>query len=313
MKRIKPLIRAAVVSALVWGASCTVQADMGAIAARDAVNAMNNNTGARFNGKQADNNSEITISGIDGFDFFNLDAYDKSLTATSNSFRTFTVDQMDYLHGNNEQGMLNYNGEISNVVTGRHDPNHVGNKTLTFGAAYLYTKFATGHMNDIVGFDYNHPQDTAELRMAILVAMDALINGSDNFSDWTATDGHSESNKFLQALMEINPNKNHWLGIYDPDQYYDELGDYSVFVINADQAGGTTSSTQDFLYLAKGNAYSAGNDNGNGNADYGNGGDENGGGSGAPEPASVLFWMLGGIAAIEHSWKRKRQIKLLAA
>jgi hypothetical protein len=148
---------------------------------------------------------------------------------------------------------------------------------LTLGAAILYKEFAVDG------------RTSEGLRTAILVLMGVPGYTINSWAD----------NVHLQYLYEIsNQDKDVWTANYDPGQsnpgqYYDMVGDYGVFVLNVvsgDMGEDRLSNRQDFLYIAKMNTSTD-----------------------VPEPASLLFWTLGGLGAAGTSWARKRRMKKLAA
>ena len=115
------------------------------------------------------------------------------------------------------------------------------------------------------------------LRQAILVLM-----GMDTINSWS-------DNVHLQYLYEKNQFTDVWTANYDPAQYHELVGDYCVFVLDVVSAT-DRSNRQDFLYIAKVNTSTD-----------------------VPEPASLLFWTLGGLGAAGTSWARKRRMKKLSA
>jgi len=151
-------------------------------------------------------------------------------------------------------GRLCYENDIT------HNSN--GN-ILTFGAAYLYTAFVTGELS---GYNEN------DIGNAIRTLMDYPI--TDN--DWT-------DNPVLVHLYQQTQNKGYWFGVYDPDIYYNEIGYYSVFVMNVVDSNG--NSSQDFLYIAALVEPPAGH---------------------APEPATILLWTLGTIGTVGYARRRSR-------
>jgi len=163
---------------------------------------------------------------------------------------------------------------------------------LSVGAAVLYQRYAAGELN----YDYvgslgigTRYTDANNLRSAIFALNRAA---SMTASEWT----NNQYALYLLrdvsgfSLAEINANtaavqaaKAYWTSNYSTDQYYAELGNYAVFMM--DIGNGTTYQTQ--LYVT--------------GANYNN--------PGAPEPATLLLWTLGSIGALgfRHSHKRSRK------
>jgi len=121
----------------------------------------------------------------------------------------------DYLDGTVDWGgKLYYANGVTGVVkfvdtpTGELGPNW--STPMSVGTAYLYKTFATG------GIDFS----TAGY------SPDDFINKMYEFS-------FSGSGGLENILLGINPDMDYWLSDYDPDAYYDEIGYYSVFGMDA--------------------------------------------------------------------------------
>ena len=195
-------------------------------------------------------------------------------------FRTFCVEPETPGGGigRNDVAKLNYSGSSTHV-----DPSGVA---LTVGAAYLYTQFSQDALLGI--FPENTARDSAEkvIGNAIRYLMGYTSEvGQLNNQGW--------DNNVLQYLLTVNNDRDYWLGVYNPDAYYTEIGNYSVFVMNVWESNGTNS--QDFLYLAKADIP----------YDPSVGGD-------VPEPAALLLWTLGGLGLVCSSRAHKRRMKRLA-
>ena len=105
---------------------------------------------------------------------------------------------------------LNYN-EITGTTQTDYSP--AGNATLTVGAAYMYAQY-------VLGADYGNP-----------------INWTNSpaFIQLTYADDNPDSGKWFNSmnfLLDVNNDPDYWLAAYDPDKFYTEIGDYSVFVMN---------------------------------------------------------------------------------
>lgn len=195
-------------------------------------------------------------------------------TGGSSYMRTFCIEPDTPLAGPG-YALLNYsNGQTTTT----------SNVAVTIGAAWLYSQFATGNLDN---FNYTNSGsrngDSAALRSAIQHAMN-LYTDSATY-DWSG-------NRYLSLLLDINPDKNYWMGAYDPNQRYDAIGDYAVFAMNV--YSGVNYPNQDLLYVVK--------------AEYGNGG-----GGDVPEPATILLWSLGSLGAAGAAWRKRRNQKLQLA
>ena len=107
-------------------------------------------------------------------------------------------------------GSLNYGNGASMTNYGN---------TLKVGAAYLYQILATTDDIDRYG------TDGADLAAAIRFLIGQPYTYEDHFTDW--------DNQYLQMLLGINDDQDYWQSAYNPDAYYDEIGNYSIFVMNA--------------------------------------------------------------------------------
>jgi len=107
-------------------------------------------------------------------------------------------------------GTLNYGNGTSMT--------HLGD-TLKVGAAYLYQLLAT--TNDIDRYGTNGTELAAAIRF--LIGQPYLYE--EQFTDW--------DNQYLQMLLTLNNDHDYWQLDYNPDAYYEEIGNYSIFVMNA--------------------------------------------------------------------------------
>jgi hypothetical protein len=156
----------------------------------------------------------------------------------------------------------------------------------------LYRLFATGELgvynyenqytkNQSYGLYYGGDYSDLFFAIQYLMGSTYIVPPGSMDSDW-------ENNLFLQTLLSINSDKSHWTSIYDPGKYYDEIGNYSVFIANANSIVDYTYRVEgDFLYLAKlGETPS----------------------SSVPEPATLALWGLGTFGAAIIGYRKRRQM-----
>lgn len=250
-----------------------VLADFNAAGFVAGFNSLNNGYGYRFS--HSSTNLEDTLIQASGTQNIDKSAYNASLSTTgSNYIRSFCIEPSQIMTSI-YNGKLNYNS-----ATGQ-TKNSEG-KALNIGVAYLYSQFAAGTLADYRymetennGSGSNRGADAAYLKLAI-----QQLLGYQGSPEWG-------TNAFLGQLLQINSDRNYWLSSYDPNQYYDVIGDYAVFAMNVYTSGGV--GRQDFLYVTK--------------TDNGNGGD-------VPEPATILLWSLGGLGATAASWRKRNCNKM---
>ncbi|MDR0521356.1 MAG: PEP-CTERM sorting domain-containing protein [Planctomycetaceae bacterium] len=258
----------------------SVQADMlsGSLGAADIVNAfnsMNGGTGAHFWTSGTTGISYDVISDLrrePGMDLANIDAYKYPRADTDKWgqwFRTFCIEPSVQSHGGNLSAKLDYRD-------GKSVSQNNGN-VLTVGAAYLYAMFAT--YNDAFRTNLNTLDALTDFGRSLRFLMGEQLTGAE--TSWN-------SNAFLQAMLSLN-SMDYWTAEYNPDAYYTEIGNFSIFVMNvtSDKYG----QSQNFLFAAKAaNPY-----------------DSNSAtpGASAPEPATMALFGLG-LAGLAVLRRRKR-------
>lgn len=187
----------------------------------DMFNSLNNGQGYYYAHSPANGLNQLTT--MSGADQADLSAYAPGLGG-DNYLMTFCVEPIVGT-APRQYGKLNYENNRSTTVSG---------DSLTFGAAYLYAAFATGTLD---GYNYGsasyvHNTELKNAIQALIGAIDILYWGS---------------NDFLSDLLVINSDQSYWTQAYDPGRFYEEIGDYSVFVMNNEGEDG--SHRQDFLFL----------------------------------------------------------------
>ena len=226
-------------------------------------NSLNNGQGYRFTYGY---DNEVQLTQVSGTDNFDLSAYDTSRsTGRTDYFRTFCNEPTQGVN-NTYKGSLNYN--TTTGVT----KNSLG-YAVKLGTAVLYSQFAAGTLKD---YDYDgllRSIDSSYMTAALRATMGVTI-----VNNWN-------SNKYLAQLLAINPDKSYWTSAYNPNQRYDEVGDYAVFALNVYSSTG--GGQQDFFFVTSTN-YSRGS---------------------VPEPATLLLWSISGISLAGASWRKYRSKK----
>lgn len=249
---------------LLTATSTSVYADLNANEIYALFNAMNGGQGFRFSYEPS--SPILTPISLPEYQNVNTDAYiddRRGVVGTPGQayFDSFCL-------APNLPGLSDALGRINYDPVSGHSETSQG-YVLTTGAAYLYKEFATsltplGIAGNIDSLNY-------------AVAIRALM-GITSVSDWT-------QNVYLNKLLNMN-SRMYWTQPYDASHRYDEIGDYSVFVLNVTDSNGN-GQYQDFIYIA----YAI---------------------SDVPEPAMLLLWTIGGLGLYGSSASRKRRLKKLA-
>ena len=219
-------------------------------------NGLNAGRGYMFTYTSVSNEGRMTATGSS---IPSITAY-TSNTSGANYFNSYCVEEGTTItSGAQYSAQLNYAGNSTKNSTGN---------ALTLGAAYLYQQYAAG---TLTGFDYANRAASAT---ALQNAMHILT--TQPYATWS-------SNTFLNQLLTQN-SQTYWLQTYDPGKRYDEIGDFSVLVMQVKSTLGT-GDYQDFVYVAK--------------VDYPN--------SDVPEPATMLLWLTGGLSALGFGYMKKRR------
>ena len=197
---------------------------------------------------------------------------------SSNSFLTFGVQPNNANIGTGGIATLNYDASAGTTT-------NKDGIALSYGAAFLYAKYATGVLvvTDDTAYDFYQALNT--------------LNGTLS-TNWN-------SNNFLYQLRTIESNMDYWTRTYNPGLIYTDIGNISVFILQLrDQTG--NSSQQDVLYVANstGPAAPPWDPNQPPQPPLPP--------SGVPEPASVVLWTLGCLGLTGTSWIRNRRMKRFA-
>jgi len=219
----------------------------------DAFNGLNNGQGSSFKlGLDWDTNYFYNGSAVKGYEFADTSAYSssKGLNTIFSMCVEPQVGSIFTIH--NAFATLNY-ADGKSTTSNAHN-------VLSLGSAYLYTLFATTDM-----------KSSYELGAAIRFLMGDL-DGHDNFYVGWGDQYQYFPNQYLTDLWKMNSDLDYWTSAYNPDAYYEEIGNYSVFTMDLTVNG---TSYQNFLYIA--------------NADPS-------GPSATPEPATMLILGLSAMA-----------------
>jgi hypothetical protein len=114
------------------------------------------------------------------------------------------------------------------------------NSALAVGTAFLYKHFVDNYVAESIA-------GTTQLGATIRYLM-----GTESSSDLYYL-GDWDTNVYLQMLLDINGDKDYWMSEYNPDAYYDEIGNYSIFVMWATDFfpdDPNAYSGQSYLYIA---------------------------------------------------------------
>ncbi|MCL2623674.1 MAG: PEP-CTERM sorting domain-containing protein [Planctomycetaceae bacterium] len=258
MKKIRFLPLAIALCVITMSPQSFVKADMNAQAIVDQFNSASGGSKMQF---VYGTNYEVNLKQYSSSGFADTSAYAPGVTGGSNYFRTFCVQPNVGVYTNME-ATLNYVNGKSSTTSGHF---------LTLGAAYLYSQFATGTLQ---GYNYAETSARSTSSSNLLTAIRALMSIT-IVSNWSA-------NPFLNQLLLSNSDRDYWTSAYDPNQYYDIIGNYSVFVMNNNEIG-TNRDGQDFLYVVATNPSSD-----------------------IPEPATLFLWGLGGLGVIGAARRRKK-------
>ena len=273
-------------SMLVFALSSAVLADFNAATFVNQFNSANAGNGVHFTWSLSESYNETQLNFTPGA--VNLSAYNSNTSGTYTTgvnpgnygkqyFRTFCVEPN--ITTGPSYGQLSYNtatkkSSVSSTNSAYND------KAVNLGTAVLYSQFASGALLD---YSYTNtslrPSDALLLQDAIRTTMGITTNYTNNWA----------GNKYLNQLLNSNyvqgldyaAKVKYWMGDYDPNQHYSEVGNYAVFVLNMTSSA-TKANWQDHLYVVK--------------ADYD---------TGVPEPATLLFW-LGGLTFAGAKLRRRK-------
>ena len=117
--------------------------------------------------------------------------------------------------------------------------------SLAVGAAYLYKFYATG--------PGMMPQNMAWLSAAVRFLTGDIANYDQKYLGALPNDPYGwegAQNPYIQMLLDLNGDIDYWMSDYNPDAYYTEIGNYSVFVMNTGYTWIDYLYGPDFLYIA---------------------------------------------------------------
>jgi len=259
----------------VMAAVCTTAyADLTAQQIVTAFNNMNDNQGFIFNNQILGDTNIQRLSAQSETGNIDTNAY-HFVIGNGNSFQTFSIQPGDTV-ASSGTATLSYNEAAGTTTT-------TDGTALSYGAAFLYAKYATGALvvTDDQAYEFSAALNT--------------LTGHLPSSNWS-------TNSFLQELHNVEFNTNFWTRSYNPGLTYSGIGDYSVFVMRMTNWSDLTA--QNVLYIARSSGPAAQpwvqlppppS-------------------SGVPEPAMLLLWTFGGLGLTGTSWFRNRnKVKLALA
>ena len=190
-----------------------------------------------FNGKNGQQGYFFTSSAPDPWGEVKLSYYggntvDHGAYPSANVITTFCVQpNVGVAPASNYSGTLSY--LMGKTFTHAFAPDVA--HYLSVGGALLYQQYITTDLGSIFS--------DVQVGNAIRYLM-GYTTGIGNLS----VDGWSDS--VLQYLLGITDDQNYWSSNYNPDSFYTEIGNYSVFVMNNLGHDPNCGYTQDFLYIA---------------------------------------------------------------
>ena len=252
-KKFTILLMFMAVFAFVGGKNKSASADLvsgvslGAQTIVDAANAMNDGKGVYF----GVNASSGTWAGayLGGSDTLDMSAYiyNQALAMHGSTFlSTFNVDPSANTHVNFSRGELNYNPAAGTTsVVGMSDGTLSEKLTLSVGAAFLYKMFATTG-------EIFHGDTMGRLILFLMTGETTSFSFlRDDPYNWMAAHPNFKEERLLRVMLELNNDIDYWFSDYNPDAYYEEIGNYSVFVLNAfDSNYAGDDQYVDILYIA---------------------------------------------------------------
>ena len=248
---------------------------LGAQDVRDTFNAINGGNGYYFREwappRNDGANDAYGVTELEHYDggVVDLSAYSGNIWMTfccQPDTSSYYTAARPYGPGGYYSGKLSYESNGSYVTSNRPNPAY-----LTVGAAYLYTQYIVGDLSQ----RFTDIQVGDALRYLM-----GYQEGIGNIRAW------SDSPVLRYLTQSINSNQNYWRLQYNPDAYYTEIGNYSVFILNVLGQPGN-HYTQDLLYLAR-HIPTPGD---------------------VPEPATILLWTLGSLGTIGFARRRPNMLK----
>jgi len=202
-------------------------------------------------------------------------------TGGSDFFLTFGVQPNNTNVGSSGIAKLSYNASAGTTT-------NKDGVALSYGAAYLYSRYADGGLLVMEGGMAN------DFSTALNVLNGTIAAGN----NWS-------SNSFLYQLRTMQSNTDYWTRAYNPGLIYSDayssMGNVSVFILQLNDQSGNASQ-QDVLYIARSTGPAAPPWDPNQPPTP----------SGVPEPATLLLWTLGCLGLTGTSWVRNRRMMKLA-
>ena len=269
-------------------AGATAYADLTAAQIVNHFNAMNGSVGFKFSNPVTSRSQFTTAANSAQVDISAYGARAGVDSAGQNYFQTLCVaPSMSVTYSGTAK--LSTNGVSQIQLTAGANPTY---NYLSVGGAYMYKLYG------ITGDDNGY--------------LTTFIQALNAASSWSEIENNSNYaggfNRWVTSLRQtlssnnLGTDMNYWLGNYNANTPYAFMGSYYVFAMDIRNG---TIPYQSFFYLTNVATYDIGY--GPGNPDPGTVTPP----GGAPEPATLLLWSLGGMGMI-GSWARQRRMKKLA-
>jgi len=225
--------RLLMIMSIVVGTTMKANAEMisgVSLGAQNIVNTFNNKNGQQgyfFTSSAPDPWGEVKLSYWGG-EFVDYSAYSTPYTIT-----TFCVQpNVGVAAASNYSGTLSY--LMGKTYTHAFPPDVA--HYLSVGGALLYQQYITADLGSM--FSDVQVGNAIRYLMGYTTGIGSL--GSVGWND-----------SVLQYLLGIEDDQNYWTSNYNPNAFYTEIGNYSVFVMNNLGHDPNCGYTQDYLYIAK--------------------------------------------------------------
>ncbi len=202
-----------------------------------------------------------------------LDAYDSKTSGAGGSyFKTFCVEP-GVAMGPSNYGKLNYDS-ITKTTS------NSSGQAMTLGMAIIYASFAEGKLK---GYKYgnNREHSVVDFTDVLHAFLDGSIGNGEKGDIW-GNNGNAMVRFLRRTMNDYNLSLAQLKAAYNPNQYYNAIGDYSVFVMQNVEPGKDAKDIQDMIYVMKHRT------------------------SDVPEPATLALWGMLGLGIVGYGRFRRR-------